>query len=1271
MKMTKRAIALLLAVLMAVSMPLIAFADGADSNFTLTLDKSKLYAGISYNITAKITDVGASDASSYNAFNWSITSTSGNATINSKNNFDKVLNSDGTTYTVTESATFIMPAAGSQITITATYGSRTKTLSQIDGNDIVSLKPISSYDFSVTNTAHCYYDSNNNTIYLDRAPNDSIKYNADVDITNILPADNEDTITANVSNFDSNKYDLEDYGENGKTFKLRKNATGTGTLNFITESGKTPQFINVQCCVPTTKYNLRYKKSGSSSTTLLCEQRAENGKLNVDFPSNVAVEGKSFEITASDFSESSNDYIEYVLYNEDKTLAPSTYYTRNGNNCELNISVAGTYYLVCQNRSYGNAKLERTVGEVEIKIVVSQAYPIQKIEFFKLDENGNKTSEKLENIILYTNTSNETKTYNLEKSVTVTPVPNTDTVRYESSNASIATVNATTGLITAVKKGTTTVWAISNDNANAATPLTVEVRTGVSSITGISTTDGSTVIPSGHVKQFTAVTNPTNAEQPIYWSTSNPDVLEIDKDTGVATAKEVTSETTVMVIAATATNVDKKMPFTVVPAKRATNVAISVQGTSDAFDVDTSGAYPLYTDYSGKSFIVSAEATAQDGTASNDEFVWTISCDNGAGYTFDEAKTAGLITYSKSGNDYTITPLNTEPFTVVCTATTNVTAPQPNDPFDAAALKLKDTASEIRAVNESKGSTLSNEDTINIPVGGTVDITVKTSTIDNDKHVDPPVYVITAGADYINVTQRVSDDGEGITYTITGVKYSSTTPKIKFSSKSGSKGILLYFPVKNNIASAEVAGVENEVEYTGANITFAGLKLLVNGSTLDTGNYSVAYSNNINVGTATITFTGKGAYVGSVKVVTFEITPLSLANAEINAIDNQKLSSSTTEATPRPTVKVNGKTLSFDRDYTLSYDNNTRSGDATVHIIGKGNYKDSTSATFKVIDDISKATVSKISKKSFTGSAVTPKPTVTYYGRVLKENVDYTISYDNNVNVGTAKFTVNGMGYFNGSITGNTFDIVTDLSKGATIEDIPNQVLSPTVTKVTPSPVVRFNDRTLARDVDYTVSYSNNGKAGKATLTVKGTGTYYSGTISKTFSVIDDINVCSIASIPKKAYTGKNITPAVTVKYRGTKLKKGTDYVLTYWDNLNVGVAYVRIDGIGYFKGSVTKSFIIKPKKEKVKSLKAAKKGFTVKWAAHTNISGYQVQYALNKKFTKSKKTIGFDAYATEYTKSGLKAKKTYYVRVRSYRIIDNVKVYGAWSAAKKVKTKK
>lgn len=169
----------------------------------------------------------------------------------------------------------------------------------------------------------------------------------------------------------------------------------------------------------------------------------------------------------------------------------------------------------------------------------------------------------------------------------------------------------------------------------------------------------------------------------------------------------------------------------------------------------------------------------------------------------------------------------------------------------------------------------------------------------------------------------------------------------------------------------------------------------------------------------------------------------------------------------------------------------------------------------------------------------------------------------------------------------------------------------------------------------------------------------------------------SVSGIATKTYAGKALTQKPTVKLGGKTLKSGTDYTLTYKNNKNVGAATVTVTGKGSYSGSVSKTFAINPKGATIAAPKAASKALTAKWKAQTAkmatsaVTGYQVQYATNSKFT-SAKTVTVKGYkATSKKVTKLAAKKKYWVRVRTYKTVSKVNYYSSWSAAKTVTTKK
>lgn len=301
--------------------------------------------------------------------------------------------------------------------------------------------------------------------------------------------------------------------------------------------------------------------------------------------------------------------------------------------------------------------------------------------------------------------------------------------------------------------------------------------------------------------------------------------------------------------------------------------------------------------------------------------------------------------------------------------------------------------------------------------------------------------------------------------------------------------------VPTDISTLDIRAIENH-NYTGSEIT-PSITITDGSATLvENTDYTVSYSNNVNVGTATVTITGKGNYSGT-KEVTFEIVEKSLTNVIASAIANQTYTG--TAITPSVTVKDGATTLVKDTDYTMSYSNNVNVGTATVTITGKGNYSGTKEVTFTIVaKSLSNATVSAIEDQTYTGTAITPSVTVKDGDTTLVKDTDYTVSYTNNVNAGTATVTITGKGNYSGTKE-VTFKIVAKSISNATVSAIPDQTY--TGNAITPSVTVTDGNKTLVKDTDYTVSYSNNINAGTATVTITGKGNY-TGTKTVNFTIV-------------------------------------------------------------------------------------------------------------------------------------------------------------------------
>lgn len=174
------------------------------------------------------------------------------------------------------------------------------------------------------------------------------------------------------------------------------------------------------------------------------------------------------------------------------------------------------------------------------------------------------------------------------------------------------------------------------------------------------------------------------------------------------------------------------------------------------------------------------------------------------------------------------------------------------------------------------------------------------------------------------------------------------------------------------------------------------------------------------------------------------------------------------------------------------------------------------------------------------------------------------------------------------------------------------------------------------------------------------------------YNLVKSLNKATV-KVANKTYTGKALKPAPTVTLGGKTLKKGTDYTVSYKNNKNCGMATVIVTGKGSYEGTKTGSFIIKPNKVTAKKLTSPKtKQVKLTWnKAAGGVDGYQILVGTNKGITAGKKTLWVKkAATTAKTVSGLKAKKTYYAKIRAYKTVGSKKYYGAWSAVKSVKTK-
>ena len=161
-------------------------------------------------------------------------------------------------------------------------------------------------------------------------------------------------------------------------------------------------------------------------------------------------------------------------------------------------------------------------------------------------------------------------------------------------------------------------------------------------------------------------------------------------------------------------------------------------------------------------------------------------------------------------------------------------------------------------------------------------------------------------------------------------------------------------------------------------------------------------------------------------------------------------------------------------------------------------------------------------------------------------------------------------------------------------------------------------------------------------------------------------------------YNGKVQKPKIR-SINGKALKAGKDYSIK-WSNpssKSVGKYTLLITGKGNYTGTAKASYKINPKGTVLRKLKKGRRAVKVKWKKQTakmsssRITGYQIQLATNKKFTKNKKTVSVKGYKKVSKRvTGLKGGRKYYVRIRTYKTIKGRRLYSPWSKVRTVKTR-
>ena len=541
-----------------------------------------------------------------------------------------------------------------------------------------------------------------------------------------------------------------------------------------------------------------------------------------------------------------------------------------------------------------------------------------------------------------------------------------------------------------------------------------------------------------------------------------------------------------------------------------------------------------------------------------------------------------------------------------------------------------------------------------------------------------------------------------------------------------------------DLGAAEYTG--SEVRYPISNVTDKTGKVLSEGT-----DYKLVYSDNTKPGVANVQIIGLNDYDGCTLSFTYTIVDHDGESGFHNNLytDGADMGSyAYTGEEVKPSIGLmysnyNQTFLIEGVDYKVEYSNNINPGTATAKVIGIGRYTGhEMSFTYTIKNKSFAAKDHKdgenLGTLKWTGKAQTIKlgdMIDPIDGHVLKEETDYKIVYSDNVDAGTAKAEVIGLGYYEGSSL--TFYYTIEKQHGwngfyakghkdgeslGTFKWTGNTVL------IDPDMRCSHCDKELQENVDYKIEYSNNIDPGVASMKIIGMGDYKGYELNFTFVIekkaptttedqkptttttetkpTTGTTESSSATSETKPTTGTTAATTTTTESRPTtedkttattESKPTTSSTTTETkpattetrpsteDSSTAGTTAAKKET------ATTAAPVIRisVKKATIQKIKALKKAFTINILKNKDqVTGYQISYSYKKNFKGQKvKTLKKFKYKkikvkrkkytiTSYKVKGLKRKKTIYVRVRAYKQVGKTKVYGKWSSVKKVKIK-
>lgn len=289
--------------------------------------------------------------------------------------------------------------------------------------------------------------------------------------------------------------------------------------------------------------------------------------------------------------------------------------------------------------------------------------------------------------------------------------------------------------------------------------------------------------------------------------------------------------------------------------------------------------------------------------------------------------------------------------------------------------------------------------------------------------------------------------------------------------------------------------------------------------------------------------------------------------------------------------------------------------------------------------------VTGVKAQTYTGKPLTQKVKVkdTTTGKLLKEGKDYTVSYENNVNAGTASAVIRGVdGSGHTGVLRVDFTIAPQNVAKKVKATVQGKKFLYTGDELKPGVSLVYNRMTLAEGTDYQISYANNIAKGNGQIIVNGQGNY-TGTQVVKFKIsgpkMKDASVSLSSS--SAVYSGASSYPSVTVTYAGKTCVEGTDYIVKYPKTLKAGKNAVSVVGRGNFSGSVKLNYTL----DKA-AMETSRVSIPYAWQYSKKVNPVPSSVTMNGTALNLKKdyTIKYYSKATGKTLSKIKAEGEYQI---------------------------